>query len=141
MIYVLDACALLAFLNDEPGGDITGDLLKKAIDGECALSMSIINLLEVHYCNVRTLGEQKAAVILDNILAAPIRIISTVSGPVFREAARLKASYQCSLADAVGVATAMDLSGQFISSDHHELEIVAQQEPVQFLWLPAHPKK
>jgi predicted nucleic acid-binding protein len=141
VVYVLDACALLAFLNDEPGGTVIGDLLKKAADGECALSMSIINLLEVHYCNVRTLVSEKAAVILDGILAAPVRIISTVSGSVFREASRLKASYKCSLADAVGVATALDLSGQFVSADHHELEAVAQQEPVQFLWLPAHPKK
>ena len=141
MVYVLDACALLALLNNEPGGDIIGDLLKKAADGKCALSMSIVNLLEVHYGNVRAMGEQKAEAILGGILSAPIRIITTVSVPVFREASRLKASYTCSLADAVGVATAMDLSAQFVSSDHHELEIIEQQEAMQFLWLPARPKK
>jgi predicted nucleic acid-binding protein len=134
VVYVLDACALLAFLNDEAGGDIIGDLLKKAADGECSLTMSIINLLEVHYGNIRSMGAEKAAIILGGILIAPIRIISTVSVPVFREASRLKASYKLSLADAAGVATALELSGQFVTSDHHELEIIARQEPMDFFW-------
>jgi len=53
----------------------------------------------------------------------------------------LKASYKCSLADAIGLATAVEFSGQFVTSDHHELEAVEANEPIRFLWLPSHPKK
>jgi predicted nucleic acid-binding protein len=54
---------------------------------------------------------------------------------VYQEAARLKRTYRrLSLADAVGVATALELSGQFVSSDHHELETIARQERVEFFW-------
>jgi PIN domain nuclease of toxin-antitoxin system len=46
--YILDACALIAFLNEEPGQEIVADLLKKAQKGEAAIYMSIVNLIEVY---------------------------------------------------------------------------------------------
>ena len=141
MICVLDACALISYLNNEPGSDIVNDLLNKAIHGKIVIYMNIINLIEVHYANIRILGLVPAEVILENILAAPIRIVSDVSETVFQQASRLKAAYKCSLADAIGLATAIELSGQFVTSDHHELEVIAQNETIPFVWLPPHLKK
>jgi predicted nucleic acid-binding protein len=65
-------------------------------------------------------------------------IIETVSTFVFYEAARLKATHKISLADAVGLATAMELSGTFVTSDHSKLEEVKKSEPIPFLWQPPH---
>ena len=141
MVFVLDACALISFLNDEPGADIVGDLLDKAAAGEIDVCMNIINLIEVHYGNIRGIGQERAAVILENIFASPIRVVSAVSYDVFQESSRLKAAYKCSIADAIGLATAMELSAQFVTSDHHELEAVERAESIHFVWLPAHPKK
>jgi hypothetical protein len=45
------------------------------------------------------------------------------------------------LTDAIGLATAMELSAHFVSSDHKELEPVEKAEPIPFIWLPPHPKK
>jgi len=141
MIYVFDACALLSYLNDEPGSDIVEELLKKATDGEMDIYMNIVNLIEVHYANTRSLGAEQAEVILKNILASPIHIMSAVSDTIFRQSSRLKAFYKCSIADAIGLATAIELSGKFVTSDHHELEAVEKSEAISFLWLPPHPKK
>ena len=141
MIYVLDACALLSYLNDEPGSDIVEDLLKKAANGEHTIYINIVNLIEVHYANIRSLGTNKAIEILKNILATSIQVVADVSETIFQESARLKATYKCSLADAIGLATAIELSGHFISSDHRELEEIIEKEPIPFLWLPPHPKK
>ena len=141
MVHVLDACALLTYLNDEHGSDIVDDLLKKAADGKIDVYISIVNLIEVHYANIRVFGPAKAAAILENILDTPIRVVSSVSDAVFQQSSRLKAFYKCSIADAIGLATAIDLSGQFVSSDHHELRAVIENEPIPFLWLPPHPKK
>jgi len=141
MTCILDACALLTYLNDEPGSDTVEDLLKKAADGEISVYINIINLIEIHYANIRSLGTEQAAIILENIIASPIQIVSSVSTMIFQQSSRLKASYKCSLADAVGLATAIELSGQFVTSDHHELEAVSENEPIHFLWLPPHPKR
>ncbi len=141
MTYVLDACALISCLNDEPGGDIVDNLLINATDGKSSIYMNIVNLIEVHYASIRSLGSDRAVLILEEILAAPIQVVSVFSNALFQQASRLKASYKCSIADAIGLATAIELSGHFVTSDHHELEAVADNESIPFLWLPSHHKK
>jgi len=140
-MYVLDACALLTFLNNEPGSDIVDNLLANAIDDKNAVYMNIVNLIEVHYANIRSLGADMAAIILDTILDTSIQVVSVFSDTLFQQSSRLKAAYKCSLADAIGLATAIELSCQFVTSDHHELEAVAENESIPFLWLPSHLKK
>jgi PIN domain nuclease of toxin-antitoxin system len=124
MHYILDACALLAFLNDEEGADKIENLLNQSASSDISVSMSIINLLEVYYGELRDKGADIAQIVLDMVQHYSIKIINTVSEQVFHEAARLKTSYKMSIADCIGLATAIELSGQFVSSDHHELEAV-----------------
>ena len=51
----------------------------------------------------------------------------------------MKATHKMSIADCIGLATAIELSGQFVSSDHHELEAIASNlklanEPSLIFW-------
>ena len=39
-----------------------------------------------------------------------------------------------SLADCIGLATALEFSGQFVTSDHHELEEIAKNEASLIYW-------
>jgi predicted nucleic acid-binding protein len=140
--YILDACALIAYLNAEPGEDTIRDLLTRSKAGDgIALYMSIYNLLEVYYGFYREKNAETAKAIIQNVYRLPVTFIDRVTAPVLDEAARLKATYSCSLADAVGMALAVDLQGTFVTSDHHELEEVEQHERIPFLWLPPRPKK
>jgi len=47
--YVLDACAMLAMLRDEPGADIVAAVINAANNGEAEIIMHKANLLEVYY--------------------------------------------------------------------------------------------
>jgi predicted nucleic acid-binding protein len=138
--YILDACALIAFLNNKAGQEIVADLLKKAQKGEVAIYMNIVNLIEVYYGYIRDVGRDNAMYILERIYAAPITIRETISKPIFHEASRLKSSYKCSVADCIGLATAVALGGTFVTGDHHELEAVEQNEHIPILWLPPRPR-
>jgi predicted nucleic acid-binding protein len=135
MIYVFDACALLAYLKAEPGEDTIRRLIDRAGNGDDSLYMHVYNLLEVCYGFCRELGAEKTAVVKRNISRLPLTIINRVSAPFFNEAVRLKAYYLCSLADAVGIAAAVKLSGQFVTADHHELDAVEKAESFSFLWI------
>ena len=135
MIYTLDACALLAFLNDEEGADAIEKLLTQSATGSVSVSMSIVNLLEVYYGELRDKGTEIAQIVLDMLQHYSVKIVNTVSNKTFLEAARLKATYKISLADCIGIATAIELSGQFVTSDHHELEAIASKEAsLKFFW-------
>ncbi|MCL2318799.1 MAG: PIN domain-containing protein [Treponema sp.] len=130
----LDACALLAFLNDEEGADSIEELLIATHAGNASVSMSIINLLEVYYGEMRDKGEEIAKIVLDTVQHYSIKIVNEISGQAFHEAARLKATYRISLADSIGIAIANELASQYVTSDHHELEIIAKNEPIPFFW-------
>jgi PIN domain nuclease of toxin-antitoxin system len=135
--YVLDACALLAFLNKEDGWDKVKALLIETIDsGEVEIYMSIVNLLEVYYDRLRLDDNEKLGEFLTWAFASPIKIIDAVSRSELDTAARLKAVYKrISLADAIGIATAQSLAAVFVTSDHHELDIVEKKEALSFLWI------
>jgi predicted nucleic acid-binding protein len=130
MTFVLDACALISFLNDEEGGERIENILNQSADGKSIVCMSITNLLEVFYGELRKKGLEIAEVVLSVIDAYGVTIVDTVSVPVFRTAARIKAGYRCSLADAIGLATAFNLSGAFVTSDGEMLPI-DRQEPLK----------
>ena len=134
MQYILDACALLAFLNDEENGDKIEELLNQSVDGEISVSMSIMNLLEVYYSELREKGAEIAQIVLDMVQYYSINIVSTVSEQVFLEAARMKVEYKMSLGDCIGLATAIEFSSQFVTSDHHEFEAVAMDNPSLIFW-------
>lgn len=134
MRYVLDACALIAFLNDEDGGDTIDNLLIQSMVGSVSVSMSIVNLLEVYYCELREHGADTAQIVLDAVKYYGVEIVSTISAQTFHEAAKMKVAHKMSLGDSIGLATALEHDGVFVTSDHHELDAVAKTNPSLIFW-------
>ena len=141
MIHVLDACALVAFLKKEEGAEKVWDILQDTENGTFFVYMSIVNLIEVHYGFVCSVGTERAAEILDQIHDLPLQIIDTINSLVFDEAVRLKSSYSVSLADAIGLATAINLNGVFVSSDGELKEPVAVEHAPVLWFRPPKEKK
>jgi len=88
LIYLLDACAMIAFINQEPEGFKVKELFYSAETGENELYMSIVNLTEVYYNYIRSDGLAEADVILREIEKLPIKIIDTINRTIYREAAQ-----------------------------------------------------
>jgi PIN domain nuclease of toxin-antitoxin system len=133
--YVLDACALVAVLKGENGAEAVDNFFQQAVRGNAMLCMSIVNLLEVYYGFIGDIGLSETRDMMNTINSTPLAIIDTISPRVYHEAARLKGTYhRLSLADAVGVATAIERGGVFVTADHHELEAVASKETYNFFW-------
>ena len=134
-IFVLDACSLIAFFNDETGADVVEKLLVKAWQNDIELIISIINLLEIYYGIYREDGSDMADRTLQKIKSLPITIINTVSDEVFHESAQLKAAYRISLADAIALAEATVRAAHIVTADHHEFDILEKQSKVKILWI------
>jgi hypothetical protein len=78
MKYVFDACALIAFLNAEAGGEHVDNLLTRAADGEHTCSMHKINLIEVFYGYIRDHGLDGAIRIMEPVYELPLQCIETI---------------------------------------------------------------
>jgi predicted nucleic acid-binding protein len=133
--YIFDACSLIALLTDEEGSSVVKDLLQKSVDRKNEIIMHKINLLEVYYDTYKTYNEEKALKLLEDIKTSPIKITNEITDDILMWAGRLKAKYRISLADAIGLAETIIHDGYFVTADHHELEIVQEQEHVKIIWI------
>jgi predicted nucleic acid-binding protein len=134
--YILDACALIALLNDEKGADIVEDLLDQAKNNEITITMNAANLIEVYYDRIREIGTERADAIIQDIYDTfPISIIETLNPAIVREAARLKAVGKMSFADTILVATANYSGATIVTCDYVEFKPIEQQGHIPFLWI------
>ena len=133
--YVLDACAVIALLQDELGADIVADALNSANEGQAEILMHKANFLEVYYDLYRVLGKDKANEIKDKILERPIKFIDEITDDIFNEAGRLKATYKISFADSFALAQAIISGGELLTSDHHEFNVIEKSENIKIRWI------
>jgi len=134
-IYVLDACALIAFFNDEPGAEKMEALLERAARHEVTIVMSVVNLYEVYYDSLRSGGQSTASALLSDVDELSIEIVRQCSDELLEQAALFKVNEKVSLADSFALGLAKLRSGKLVSTDHHEFDPIDQKGLVEFYWL------
>ena len=134
--YTIDACALLALLNEElgKGYETVVHLLERAIAGEITLCMHLVNLVEVYYRFIQLKGVDIADAVMEPVKNLPIRFISDITDEIYSETARFKAHYSISLADAFLCATAKSLSATIVTKDN-EIKPIEEIESLPVLWI------
>ena len=132
--YVLDACAVIAFINDEEGAEIIEKILVGAVKKENKVIINKINLLEIYYNFAREYNSETLKEAYYRIISLPMEINDLLNDDLFYEAARLKATYRISLADSIALAEASIRKAELLTSDHHEFDIVEANEKIRFRW-------
>jgi len=134
-VYVLDACALIAFLNDEEGAQLVEALLSEASVQNVHIVMNRVNLLEIYYGVYRDDGIQEANSVIERILNLPLTINDTLTDNVFYEAGKLKAENKISLADAIAIGEANARGAELVTCDHHEFDLLVEEEKMTAYWI------
>ena len=129
--FVLDACAVLAFLRKEQGADI----VKNVIESDAEKLLHSVTLLEVYYNLAKELGIDSADLFFELILETKIRIIYEITGNTIKNAGYFKSKYKISLGDSFVLATAKLYNATIVSSDHHEFDIIENSEKMDLLWI------
>ncbi|MGD2089194.1 MAG: type II toxin-antitoxin system VapC family toxin [Candidatus Aminicenantes bacterium] len=129
--YVIDACAFIAYLRNEEGGDKFSTLLK---DQDNRFFMHSINLGEVYYDSLRVLENKAPGELFDDIAKLPIHIIWTLDIPFIKLVGKYKTSYRISYADSFVLALAERENAIVISTDH-EFDVIEEEGKLSFYWL------
>ena len=129
--YVLDSFAVVALLQHEPGGRAVREILRDVVAGRAVVSMSVINVGEVLYLTERRRGAEAAGAAMAFIEQLPVRIVDADRAYTLR-AARVKASYRVSFADAFAVALAQELGAAVVTGDS-EFKVVEGLVPVRWI--------
>jgi len=136
MIYILDACALIALLNRElgKGYETVRDLLDRAVTGEVTLCMSLVNLVEVYYRIIQLKGVQAADAVMEPVKGLPIRFIRDITDEIYCDTARCKARYPVSLGDAFLCGTAKNLDAVIVTKDK-DIKHAEEAESLSVIWI------
>lgn len=123
-VFVFDACALIAILEDEPGAEVVEELLQEPAN-RCFIHA--VNACEVYYDLCRR-GNPQDADTLETLFAEyGLELFEALPSDLWRIAGRLKAEWRrVSLADCFALALAIREKGTLVTSDHHELDPIAQ---------------
>jgi predicted nucleic acid-binding protein len=113
---LLDSFAMLAFLNDERPAVAVERLLRNAETSGEPLLMNEINIGEVYYVTAKRRSRNAAETFLELLSTLPIAPVPNEFGDVLA-AARIKAEYAVSYADAFAIATAVRRGAVLVTGD------------------------
>lgn len=131
--YVLDASALLAFMEDKAGAAKVEELLTEAQRGHSSILMSSINYGEVYGKLIRECGEEKAMRSMVSIGPFPIALADANRQRAFR-AAEVKQKYKLYYVDAFAAALAIEHKATLVTGDS-DFRKLGHKFPI--LWLKA----
>jgi predicted nucleic acid-binding protein len=129
--HILDACAVIAYLKNEPGADVVAELISNP---ESRLAIHSVNATEVYYNYLRSDGQ----VIADQAwqrLAEFATILPTMEDQFLKRVARWVTEYNPGLADAFGAATAEEYGIPLVTADHKDFETVQAAGALQIVWI------
>jgi len=133
-IFILDACALIALLGNEPGADKINNFMRRADDKDILLKINQINLLETYYDLVKVYDQNKANKILKKLKEYPMEIIIGLTEETFKEAGRLKIQYKIPFGDSIAAAECIVGRATLITSDRTDFEKLEKHEKIKIEW-------
>jgi PIN domain nuclease of toxin-antitoxin system len=122
VIYVLDACAMIAFLKGEAGADVIENAL---LDANSQCLAHAVNLCEVYYDFYRAGGESAADDAIADMRTLGLAERDDVDELFWKEVGKLKGAGKISLADCFAITLTNRVGGTLLTSDHHEMDSIA----------------
>ncbi len=113
---VFDSYALISFFRQEPGYEVVRNLLVKMAADECEGYITTVNIGEVYYMIARKSNGKAAELALDALLQFPLHIVAADLN-LSLAAAKLKAKYSLSYADAFAAALTMQQKAVLLTGD------------------------
>jgi predicted nucleic acid-binding protein len=127
--YLLDTSALITFIEKEPGMEQVRDLL-----GKRPVLLPFVTLMEAYYIALQEQGQAMADRRYHLIQKLPVTILWQVNESTLRLAARFKAAYRISFADALiaGFAAAHNAILVHQDPEYEVLKDKLQLEPLPY---------
>jgi predicted nucleic acid-binding protein len=130
-LHVLDANAVLDFVDNGPGSDRVEQLMTAAVRDDNPLLISVVNWGEVFYVSWQWRGEELARRAISGLSRLPIRTIP-VEIEQASKAAEIKAVHKIPYVDCLAAALAEVRQAILVTSD---LDFVKLGRRIPILWL------
>ncbi|SRR6266404_3329778 len=127
---VLDAWAVMAYLEDEPSAEKIADIIADAHENNTPLLMSVVNLGEVWYIVAREASEADADRCEKELRQLGIVFVD-VDWSLTQQAARFKSKHRMSFADCFAAALAKQKKAHLLTGDQEFKQV---QGEISIVW-------
>ncbi len=131
-LFILDAYAVLALIEEEHGSNIVAELLAQEHNH---FLMNAVNLGEVFYIIAREYSIEQAEIVADEIIHSSNIDIISADWHQTRKAAVIKSKGGLSYADCFTVALGIENNAPVITGDKEIRQLVEKNPAVQLIWL------
>ena len=128
---VLDAWAVMAYLEDEPAGEKVADIIADAHEEGTPLWMTVVNAGEVWYIIAREASEAEANRSIAELRDVGIKFVEA-NWDLARDAASFKAKHRMSFADCFAAAFARQKKAHLVTGDQEFRQV---EQDVMVLWV------
>ena len=129
-IVLIDAWAVMAYLEDEPAAEKVADIIADAHENGTPLLMTVINLGEVWYIVAREASEAEADRCAKELRQLGIEIVDA-EWTLTNQAARYKSKYKMSFADCFAAALARQRKAHLVTGDREFKQV---QGEISIVW-------
>jgi predicted nucleic acid-binding protein len=129
--YVLDANAVLDFVEDGPGAKRVEQLFKDALHRRSRVLMSVVNWGEVFYHSWQRDGEESARRLLADLSRFPLELVPVDLSQVL-QASEIKARHKIPYVDCVAAGLAVLHRAVLVTSDR---DFEKLRRRVEILWI------
>jgi predicted nucleic acid-binding protein len=130
--YVLDASAVLDFIEDGPGAERIERLFRQARSDNSRLLMSVLNWGEVFYHSWQLRGEESAKILMAGLSRFPIELVPVDLSQSIK-AGEFKAVHKIPYVDCIAAALSVLHPSTLVTADR-DFEKLGRHFPI--LWLP-----
>ena len=134
-VYILDSCALIAYIRNENGAQSVAGIFELAVQNECKIYIHSATVAEVYYDTLRFSGKKIAEELFEDFKSLPITFQNTLDNTFIKLLGTYKVDFKVSFADCFVLALASIKKGIIISSDHHEFDEVEKSKNINFHWI------
>lgn len=131
-VFVLDASAVLRYIDGEAGANRINEILKACVSGKAQARISALQWGEVAGKLRKRLGASNQVRILESLIPPDVEIVAA-SGERAVRASALRVDHSVSYADGFALDLAMDSPGHILVTADYDFKAVEDLARIEFL--------
>jgi len=129
--FILDACAMLAYLNNENGAGVIGEILERGIRDEVKIFITAMDLADIFYIVLKKEGHDKALKTILLIKNLPVECVG-LDEPLLMLAGEIRVQFPLTLGDALVAALAKTRKAKVITGDN---DFKSLEKEIECVWI------
>ena len=129
--FVIDACAMLAYLNNEDGSTVIEEVLQKGQRQEAKVFLTAMDLAEIYHVILKEEGREKAIKVMVLIRNLPLERVG-LDESLLMMAGEIRLQHPLTLGDALVAAVAKSMKAKIITGDRDFKKL---EKELDIIWI------